>query len=283
MTQWIKIVKYGLTPKHKLASAVSFHETEEAVALFHLFFYAKDYETFYKSAAWARDHVNEYLFTYALTVALRHRQDTRDFIFPATYEIFPSVYTNADVFYKSLRIKTQGFISDHKLAEQNGVYYHDDYTYTIANNFTYDYTNAEEKLKYFTNDVGLNNAYYNFQILYPFWLGGEEFNIDTQRRGEIFYWVHQQLLARYTVERYSNGLGDVPTFSWNKAIKTPYNPNTVYANGVPTPKRGAFFDITEEHNSYDIDAVEDYERRFRDAIYNGYVTVVNILHCDNAS
>jgi hypothetical protein len=44
--------------------------------------------------------------------------------------------------------------------------------------------------------------------------------IMLDRRGELFYYMHQQMLARYDAERISNGLGSVIAFSqWDKPVK----------------------------------------------------------------
>jgi len=48
-------------------------------------------------AAYAHDRVNPYLFSYALSVALLHRPDTKKIQLPPLYEIFPDKYVEKDV------------------------------------------------------------------------------------------------------------------------------------------------------------------------------------------
>lgn len=75
--EFVTYHKTGLLPMNEIFTIYNEHHRDQVVALFHVFFYAKDFETFYKSLVWARFHVNEGMFIYALTVAMFHRQDTR--------------------------------------------------------------------------------------------------------------------------------------------------------------------------------------------------------------
>jgi len=80
-------------------------------------------------------------------------------------------------------------------------------------------------------------------------------------------------LARYYLERLSNGLGEIPEFSWYEPIKNGYYPALRYYNGDFFPSRDNFHLVYQEHNYYKVDKVEDYERHYRDAIEYGYITL----------
>jgi len=80
-------------------------------------------------------------------------------------------------------------------------------------------------------------------------------------------------LARYYMERLSNGLGEIPEFSWYEPIRTGYYPALRYYNGEIFPSRDNHYTVYNEQNYYDVDKVEDYERHIRDAIEFGFMTL----------
>ncbi|XP_077289151.1 arylphorin subunit alpha-like [Arctopsyche grandis] len=272
--EFAKFYKRGFVPKFKLFSLTFDKHRDEAVALFNVFYYAKDFETFYKTACWAREFMNQGVFVYSFTVAVLHREDCHGFVLPAPYEIYPFYFVSSDVLAKANYIKQQGYVQDPKLAEFYGIHFEDN-TYTFYDNYTqgYDFYDQEQKVSYFTNDIGLNSYYFYFHADYPFWLGGEQFGLNKDRRGELYYFTHQQLLARYYLERLSNGLGEIPSFNWRYPVKTQYNPNMAYPNGYPFPRRQENFYVNTDKNEYLVQEVEDYERRIRDAVTQGFVTL----------
>lgn len=84
---------------------------QEAVNLFHVFHSAKDFDTFYNAAVWARFHVNEYVYIYALSVAVLHHPDTRNIRLPPAYEILPNYFFNEEIIHQAHHIalgNTQG-------------------------------------------------------------------------------------------------------------------------------------------------------------------------------
>lgn len=77
----------------------------EAIALFKVFFYAKDFETLYKTAAWARIHVNAGLFVYAFSVAVIHHPETQKIRVPAHSELYPYLYFSNEVIREAYNAK----------------------------------------------------------------------------------------------------------------------------------------------------------------------------------
>ncbi|KAI8439359.1 hypothetical protein MSG28_013179 [Choristoneura fumiferana] len=153
--------KSGFLPKHKTFSIFYDRMREEAIVLAKLFYYAKDYETFYSTAAWARVHLNDGLFLYSYYFAIYQRQDTRNFVLPAPYEMYPQYFASTDAFLKAYRIKMQQGIVDPVLAAENGIAKESDY-YVIYSNYSSPwFTGSEEqKISYFTEDIGMNSYYY---------------------------------------------------------------------------------------------------------------------------
>uniref|UniRef100_A0A182VZG2 Uncharacterized protein n=1 Tax=Anopheles minimus TaxID=112268 RepID=A0A182VZG2_9DIPT len=272
--EFVALYKHGLLPFDEIFSVFDDHHREQAIALFHVFYYAKDWETFYKSVVWARFHVNEGMFVYAVTVAVLHRKDLAGLELPAPYEIYPYYFFNTEVVQKAAQYKMQGF---------SGVKKVDDvYTVVIPTNYTgwYVHTNVDQKVSYFTEDIGLNTYYYYFHADYPFWMGGKEYGLYKDRRGELYLFKHQQLLARYYLERLSNDLGTIPEFSWYKPIVTGYYPNMHYYNGVSFPSRDNYYEVSTPEHYHDIEEVVEYEHRIREAIDLGYIMLPDGRHVD---
>ncbi|XP_017487461.1 PREDICTED: larval serum protein 1 beta chain-like [Rhagoletis zephyria] len=109
---------------------------KQAYALFNYFYYAKDWETFQQNVAWARIHVNEGMFVYALTLAVIHRDDFQGLILPTIYEIFPQYFFNSKFIYAAEKfdyntwskyIQYEKEFND--VYYQNNKYYNQDYFY----------------------------------------------------------------------------------------------------------------------------------------------------------
>ncbi|XP_017005320.2 larval serum protein 1 beta chain [Drosophila takahashii] len=86
---------HALLPKGEFFGALVKPHAKQARGLFNFFYYAKDWETFRADVAWARMHVNEGMFVYALTLAVIHRQDCHGLILPAIHEIFPQFFLHS--------------------------------------------------------------------------------------------------------------------------------------------------------------------------------------------
>ncbi|KAK9693306.1 Hemocyanin, all-alpha domain [Popillia japonica] len=120
--------RHSILPKGQLFTIFDPHHLKQAVALFKTFYYAKDYDTFFKTAVWAREYVNEYMWVYAYTVALVHRPDTYGIVLPPMYEIYPYYFFDSEVIHKAQYYK-QIYHSEYPTT--------DDYTgYTIVANYT---------------------------------------------------------------------------------------------------------------------------------------------------
>ena len=76
----------------------------EMIFLFNLFYYAKDFDTFYNTAAWAKINMNEHMYIYTLTMAILHRPDTKNIRIPNFGEIMPHFFFNEDIIFKVQRI-----------------------------------------------------------------------------------------------------------------------------------------------------------------------------------
>lgn len=71
---------------------------EIAAQLTKIFLDAPDASTLLSTAAYIKDRVNIYLFQYSLSVALQHRQDTRDIDLPSIVQTFPDQFVDPSAF-----------------------------------------------------------------------------------------------------------------------------------------------------------------------------------------
>ncbi|KAJ9574114.1 hypothetical protein L9F63_008528, partial [Diploptera punctata] len=69
-------------PRGQIFTLFNDRHREQMITIFESLFYAQDWDTFYRTACWARDRVNEGQFVYALSVAVLHREDTRGIVLP---------------------------------------------------------------------------------------------------------------------------------------------------------------------------------------------------------
>ncbi|XP_052131920.1 sex-specific storage-protein 2-like, partial [Frankliniella occidentalis] len=186
---FVNMWQQGTLPRGEIFHVYNDSQLKEVVALFDLFYFAKDFETFIKTAAWARDNVNESQFAYAFSVAVVHRDDCAGLVLPPLYEVAPQLYLNSGDIMEFMSAKMQGQINYVKMTNWTGG----------------EIINPEQLLGYFTEDVGVN-AYHAYAHLYmPFWLNCEKYGITTcQMRGEAFYYYYQQILARYNLQRMAN-------------------------------------------------------------------------------
>jgi len=92
---------HALLPKGEFFGALVMSHAKQARGLFNFFYYAKDWETFAANVAWARMHVNEGMFVYALTMAVIHRNDFHGLMLPSIYEIFPQFFFNSKFVFEA--------------------------------------------------------------------------------------------------------------------------------------------------------------------------------------
>lgn len=116
--------------------------------------------------------------------------------------------------------------------------------------------------------------------MYPF--DGVERLVRKDRRGEIFYYMHQQVIARYRAERLSNNMGEINNFSDFRApIREGYFPklDTLVANRA-WPSRPDGVVLTNLNRAADelrlnIGDMETHRDRFNKAVQDGFAITPN--------
>lgn len=259
--EFLALYKTGFLPKNVPFSIFYERQREEAVALFHLFYYAKDFDTFYKTAAWARVYMNEGQFLYSYYIALIHRPDTKGVVLPAPYEAWPDLFSESTVWQKIFRIKMQNGLWSPDFGQEQGVSYEGQHYVVYSNYSDYStYFDDDYKISYFTEDIGLNAYYYYFHSYFPFWMDGDLYPVMKERRGEVYYYFYQQLLARYYLERLANGMSEIPDFTWWHPIKSGFSPYmSHYYSFVQRPE---YYQIPSTKYVEEIQLLDTYEKTF---------------------
>ncbi|CAK1555807.1 unnamed protein product [Leptosia nina] len=271
--EFLHLWKVGFLPKYIPFSIFNERAREEAVALFHVLYYAKDFEVFYKTACFARVYMNEGQFLYSYYIAVLHRPDLKGIILPAPYEAYPELFTNVDVWNRFDRVKMQNGI-DSDFGPEYGVVKEENRYVAYANySDFYTYYGGEHKISYFTEDIGLNSYYYYFHVFFPFWMESEVQPVLKEHRGEIYYNFYQQLLARYYLERLSSGLGEIPDFSWYSQIEAGYKPFMKYFyNFVQRPK---YYQIPYDKHVKEVQVLNSFEQTFIQFLQQGHFKAYN--------
>lgn len=129
-------------------------------------------------AVYARDRLNPFLFNYALSVAILHRADTKNLSIPLFVETFPEKYLDGQIF---ARIREEAFIVPDGMRKP----------IEIPSSYTASEQEIESRLWYFREDIGVNLHHWHWHLVYPF-EGFSPLIAAKHRRGELFYYMHEQ-------------------------------------------------------------------------------------------
>ncbi|XP_038106639.1 phenoloxidase 2 [Culex quinquefasciatus] len=260
------------TPNITFAEAIDrrggfslFNEKHRKIAgdLIGLFLGQPDVDSLMAVAAYSRDRLNPVLFQYALSVAIQHRPDTKDLNVPSFLELFPDSFVDPAVFP---RLREEGAV----VQQANRM------TIDIPQNFTASDREDEQRLAFFREDVGVNLHHWHWHLVYPG--EGPDQVVRKDRRGELFYYMHQQLIARYNVERFCAKLARVqPLNNLRQPLPEAYFPKIIRsANNRAFPARPQNQQLRDLNRVADdvIFTVSDLERwgsRIAEAIDAGTV------------
>lgn len=219
-----------------------------------------------QTACWLRMHVNPVIFSYTFIVAVTHRADTQDLTVPPPYEVAPHLFVRSEILQRAFQAKMRGVQSYKDICD----IVNDKACVLIANYTRINNLYPDQSISYLTEDIGLNSLYFNWHLEHPFWLTGKEHKVNVEHRGELFLYFHRQILARYVLERISNGLGEVePVHFWGQ-IHESYYPHLRNLNGKEMPGRVVNTKLIDTMN-YQVSDLYNYERRIIDAIDTGFV------------
>lgn len=139
----------------------------------------------------------------------------------------------------------------------------------IPRNFTASEREAEQRLAYFREDIGVNMHHWHWHLVYPG--EGPREVVAKDRRGELFYYMHSQILSRYNNERICNRLGRVvPLNNLRERIAEGYFPKI-----IRSMSNRAYPSRIDDSMLRDLNRVEDETyveiaelERWRDRIHN---------------
>ncbi|KAK4289863.1 hypothetical protein Pmani_037199 [Petrolisthes manimaculis] len=241
-----------LLQKHHWFSLFQERQREEALMLFDVLIHCNSWRGFVNNAAYFRERVNEGQFVYALYVAVIHSDLASHVVLPPLYEITPHLFTNNEIIQKAYTAK---------MTQTPG---------RFNMSFTGTQKNREQRIAYFGEDIGLNVHHVTWHMDFPFWWQ-DSYGHHIDRKGELFFWVHHQLSARFDSERLSNWMNVVDELHWEEVISEGFAPHTSYKFGGEFPSRPDnihFQDVVGVANVRDMIILE---RRIRDAIAHGYI------------
>lgn len=231
--------------------------------LIDLFLGVRNVEDLTALAVYARDRVNPYLFNYAFSVALLHRHDTKDLDLPSVVHSFPDKYVDSKVFAKAREDATI-------VPEGSRI------PIEIPKDYTATDLEEEHRLAYFREDLGVNLHHWHWHLVYPFEAAREI--VNKNRRGELFYYMHQQIIARYNIERFCNHLKRVERFiDFRAPIPEAYFPkldSTVASRAWPARVANQTLrNLKRDADKliFDIDDLERWRDRIFEAINSGRV------------
>ncbi|XP_073826201.1 arylphorin subunit C223-like [Musca autumnalis] len=130
--------------------------------------------------------------------------------------------------------------------------------------------NKESEMSYFTEDVDWNSYWYYFNMHYFPNLNGKQFGLKQDRRGEYYFYVVRQMLARYYMERLSHGFGQIPDFNFFTKVTYGYDPQLTNYNGVGYSYRTNYYEYATNGNHDYMNGIMDFFQRVDEIITQGY-------------
>lgn len=162
-----------------------------ATELMKIFDGAKDLDELLSLAVYCRDRINSELFVYSYYTVLSHRDDTHNFELPQIYEINPHKFFNKNILdqFRTAPFELKkGKRDTIREIDENGAV-----TIEFPFHGRMSVHNSEEKLKFFCEDVGVNSHHYHWHTVYPFHGPSPKYYVKD-RRGELFYFMHHQII-----------------------------------------------------------------------------------------
>ncbi|KAK7794457.1 hypothetical protein R5R35_003821 [Gryllus longicercus] len=230
------------------------------------------YEKFLCVSAVIRDKVNPYLYAYAMSVAILNRNDTIKTL-PNSACLFPQLYFQGSILAGC-------WTEAHLFAPE------DREPIEISRNWTATDLEPEHRVAYFREDIGINLAHWIWHVHNPH--SGPPSAVNKDRRGELFYYFHQQIIARYNFERLSTELSRVKRLlNWREPIPEAYFPklNNGLASRVWPPRQAdaRLQDVRRSDAVIDILDLERWRDRIMEAIHTGraYTSTRETVQLDN--
>ncbi|XP_055605243.1 phenoloxidase 8-like [Uranotaenia lowii] len=232
-----------------------FADTHQEIAgkLIEMFMDQPDAEDLLGLAAYCRSRLNPELFQYALSVAVQHRKDTRKVAIPSALHTFPEKFVDPVVITKLME-EGRAVDPGNRMAVEIPM------NYTASNN------EPEQAMAYFREDIGLNLHHWHWHLVYP--ARGPIAVVNKDRRGELFYYMHTQMMAHYNLHRFSNGMSRVePLNSLRQPLMPPYYPKMIQSfTGRSFPSRYPNMSLSDVMRDTVVVRIADVENAIKEVI-----------------
>jgi len=250
-----------LLEQHHWFSLFNTRQREEALMLFKVLMNCKSWDCAVSNAAFFREKMNEGEFVYAIYVAVTHSELGKGIVLPPLYEVTPHMFTNSEIIQKAYSAQ---------MTQTPGNFYM---------HFTGSKKNPEQHVAYFGEDIGMNVHHVTWHMDYPFWWE-DSYGYHLDRKGELFFWAHHQLTARFDSERLSNRMDMVDELYWDRPIVEGFAPHTTYRYGGEFPTRPDNIAFSDVEGIIRVRDMIIHESRIRDAIDHGFIIAADGSHVD---
>ncbi|XP_055692825.1 phenoloxidase 2-like [Lutzomyia longipalpis] len=222
---------------------------EVAGKLIEIFYKLESAEDLLACAVYARERVNPYLFVYCFSVAMANRDDTKDIVVPDALMSFPNKYIPKSTLAEA---KELCYVVPGELRKP----------IVIPRNWTASDLDPEHKCAFFREDPAINLHHWHWHLVYPF--SGPMEIVNKDRRGELFYFMHNQMINRYNCNRTCVGLHRI----------VPYN-------DFPNDIAEAYYPKLDNHNSSRmiIGRQRGYQWKTINGITSPALTVQDMVTC----
>ncbi|KAG8191448.1 hypothetical protein JTE90_020700 [Oedothorax gibbosus] len=251
-----RLAGLGLLGRGVLFSCFHDDHLREATQLYEVLINAPTFDEFLDLCHQCRDYVNEGLYAYAVSVAILHRRDCRGVNLPPVQEIFPDKFIPVETLFEAYKESKR-----HK----------DDEDVVIDIQQTGNIMDPEYNLAYYREDIGINAHHWHWHLVYPATWRAEVIGRDKDRKGELFYYMHQQMCARYDCERLCNHMPQmIPFHNFDEPLEGYSAHLSSNINGLPYASRSTGTKLADLREC----TVQDMERwreRILAAIHLGVV------------
>ncbi|XP_076338209.1 hemocyanin B chain-like isoform X2 [Tachypleus tridentatus] len=259
-----KLQGLGVLGRGQLFSLFHAEHLAEATKLYEVLIGAKTFEEFLDFCHQVRDFVNEGLYVYAVSVAILHRPDCKGVSLPPIQEIFPDKFMPVQTMYDAYK---EAWLNPNK--EEDII---------VDMQSTGNILDPEYNLAYYREDIGINAHHWHWHIVYPATWRPEVIGKVKDRKGELFYYMHQQMCARYDCERLSNGMPRMEPFhNFHDTLEGYSSHLSSSINGLPYPSRPDGMTL-QDLKEVSIQELERWRDRILDAIHIGHLEDENGSH-----
>nr|WJJ70400.1 venom protein U-MPTX.15-34 [Megalopyge opercularis] len=222
-------------------------------------------QDFLSTCVFTRANLNPQLFNYCYSIALMHRSDTKKVPIQNFAETFPSKFIESKVFTKAREVSA---VTPAGVPRTPII---------IPRDFTATDLEDEHRVAYWREDIGINLHHWHWHLVYPSFSTLRSI-VAKDRRGELFFYQHQQIIARYNCERLDSNLKRVIKFSnWREPIPEAYFPkldSLTSSRGWPPRQSGMLMqDVNRPAEGVNMTMadLERWRRNIEEAIATGRV------------